>query len=53
MEEAGFIPAMVALIPVSAAASREFKWVEVILLTIGLTVLCAAGSSTAWACRIR
>jgi hypothetical protein len=43
MEEAGFIPAMAALIPVSAAAGRDFKWVEVILLTIGLTILCAAG----------
>jgi uncharacterized membrane protein len=43
MEEAGFIPAMVALIPISAAAGREFKWVEVIVLTIGLTIACAAG----------
>jgi Tripartite tricarboxylate transporter TctB family len=43
MEEAGFIPAMVALIPISAAAGRDFKWMEVIPLTIGLTVACAAG----------
>jgi len=43
MEEAGFIPAMAALIPVSAAAGRDFKWVEVILLTIGLTIACALG----------
>lgn len=43
MEEAGFIPAMVALIPISAAASREFKWKEVLGLTIGLTVVCAIG----------
>jgi len=43
MEEAGFIPAMAALIPISAAAGREFKWVEVIVLTIGLTIACAAG----------
>ena len=43
MEEAGFIPAMAALIPLSAAAGREFKWGEVILLTIGLTVACALG----------
>jgi uncharacterized membrane protein len=43
MEEAGFIPAMAALIPASAAASREFKWVEVILLTVGLTIACALG----------
>jgi hypothetical protein len=43
MEEAGFIPAMAALIPVSAAAGRDFKWLEVVALTIGLTILCAAG----------
>jgi putative tricarboxylic transport membrane protein len=43
MEEAGFIPAMVALIPISAAAGREFKWGEIVLLTIGLTIACAAG----------
>jgi|SRR5882672_2678515 len=43
MEEAGFIPAMAALIPISAAAGKEFKWGEVILLTIGLTIACAAG----------
>lgn len=43
MEEAGFIPAMVALIPMSAAAGKEFKWGEVVLLTIGLTIACAAG----------
>jgi len=43
MEEAGFIPAMAALIPISAAAGRDFKWLEVVLLTIGLTIACAAG----------
>lgn len=43
MEESGFVAAMVALIIVSAAAGREFKWIEVIPLTIGLTVVCAAG----------
>jgi putative tricarboxylic transport membrane protein len=43
MEEAGFIPAMVALIPLSAASGREFNWLEVSLLTIGLTIACAAG----------
>jgi len=41
-EAAGFIPAMLVLMPFAAAAGREFKWVEVILLTIGLTVLCTA-----------
>ncbi|MGH8648808.1 MAG: tripartite tricarboxylate transporter TctB family protein [Burkholderiales bacterium] len=43
METAGFIPAMLVLIPFSAAASREFKWIEIVLLTIGLTVLSTAG----------
>jgi len=43
MEEAGFIPAMLALIPISAAAGRDFKWLEVVPLTIGLTIACAAG----------
>ena len=40
MEETGFIPAMLVLVPLSAAAGREFKLVEIILLTIGLTILC-------------
>jgi hypothetical protein len=40
MEEAGFIPAMLVLIPFAAAAGKEFKLVEIILLTIGLTILC-------------
>ena len=43
MEEAGFIPAMLALIPISAAAGRDFKWLEVVLLTIGLIIICTAG----------
>ncbi len=42
MEEVGFIPAMLVLIPFAAVAGREFKWLEVLLLTIGLTVLCTA-----------
>ena len=40
MEYAGFIPALVALIFGSSAASKEFKFVEVLLLSIVLTVLC-------------
>jgi len=28
---------------VAAASGRDFKWLEVTLLTIGLTVCCAAG----------
>jgi len=43
MEHAGFVPAMAALIPISAAAGRDFKWGEVAALTVGLTILCAAG----------
>lgn len=43
MEAAGFIPAMLVLIPFAALAGREFKWLEVVPLTIGLTVLCTAG----------
>jgi hypothetical protein len=43
MEEAGFIPAMLALIPISAAAGRDFKWLEVTFLTIGLIIVCTAG----------
>jgi len=39
MEEAGFIPALAALIPAAAASGREFKWLEVVLLTIGLVIL--------------
>ena len=40
MEETGFIPAMLVLIPLSAASGREFKWIEIVLLTIGLTIMC-------------
>lgn len=42
VEHAGFIPAMVALVFGSAAAGREFKLVEVILLTGVLTALAVA-----------
>jgi hypothetical protein len=38
MEHGGFIPAMIALIFVSAAAGDEFKLWEVAALAIGLTV---------------
>lgn len=43
MEAAGFIPAMLVLIPFAAAAGREFKLVEVGLLTVGLTIVSVAG----------
>lgn len=42
MEEVGFIPAMLVLIPLSAASGKEFKWREIVPLTIGLTILCTA-----------
>jgi putative tricarboxylic transport membrane protein len=39
MEHAGFIPAMMVLIFGSATANTEFKFVEILLFSIGLTVL--------------
>ncbi len=39
---AGFIPALVVLVFVSAASGREFKFVEVLLLTVLLTVASVA-----------
>jgi hypothetical protein len=42
MRHAGFIPALVVLAFGSAAAGKEFKLVEVLLLTLGLTGLSVA-----------
>jgi Tripartite tricarboxylate transporter TctB family len=42
MTHAGFIPAMVALIFGSACAGRDFKFVEILLLTVVLTGLSVA-----------
>ena len=42
MEHVGFIPALAALVPIAAAAGREFKWTEALLLTIGLIILSLA-----------
>jgi hypothetical protein len=42
MTHAGFIPAMAVLIFGSASAGREFKFVEVLLLTVILTGLSVA-----------
>jgi len=42
VDHAGFIPALVALVFGSAAAGREFKFVEVLLLTVILTGLSVA-----------
>jgi hypothetical protein len=38
MEHAGFIPALIVLVFVSAAASAEFKFMEVLIMAVGLTV---------------
>ena len=42
MKHAGFLPALAALIFASATAGREFKFFEVLQLTLFLTVLSAA-----------
>ena len=42
MAYGGFVPAMLALIFTSALASSEFDFLEVLLFSIGLTVLCVA-----------
>ena len=42
MELGGFIPALVVLVFVSAASGREFKIVEVLLLTVVMTVASTA-----------
>jgi putative tricarboxylic transport membrane protein len=42
MEHGGFIPALIALIFLSAAASNEFKFVEVLISAVVLTV-CSVG----------
>jgi len=42
MEKAGFIPALAVLIFTAAAAGKEFKWGEVLLLTALLTVSATA-----------
>ena len=40
IDRAGFIPAMLALIIISAAASKDFKPVEVFLFSVFLTAMC-------------
>jgi len=42
MEVAGFIPAMAALIFIAVASGREFKFMEVLLLTIFLGAMSIA-----------
>lgn len=42
IEKAGFLPALAVLVFVSAASGREFKFVEVLLLTALLTVASVA-----------
>lgn len=38
MDNLGFVPSMTALIVLCAAAGREFKWTEVVIMTIVLIV---------------
>jgi len=38
MEHAGFIPALIALVIISAYAGSEFKFLEVVALAVGLTI---------------
>lgn len=40
MEKTGFIPALLVLVLVSAWAGDEFRFVEVAVLAVGLTVVC-------------
>jgi hypothetical protein len=42
VEHAGFVPALAALVFGSAAAGREFRLVEVLLLTVAVTALSVA-----------
>ena len=42
VERAGFVPALIGLTIISAAAGSQFKFLEVLLLAIGLTVGSAA-----------
>jgi hypothetical protein len=42
MTYAGFIPALIVLIFASALATTEFRLVEVLLLSVGLTAACVA-----------
>jgi hypothetical protein len=42
MEHVGFVPALLLLIPMCAAAGNQFKWGEVIVLTVVLTILSTA-----------
>jgi hypothetical protein len=42
MEHAGFIPAMAALMFLSAASGRGFKWVPTLLLTGAMTLILVA-----------
>ena len=38
MEHAGFIPALIALVFISAYAGPEFKFLEVLIMAVGLTI---------------
>src|SRR5688572_8881474 len=40
MEKVGFVPALIALVAVSALAGKEFKLLEVLIMAVLLTILC-------------
>lgn len=40
MEHTGFVPALLALIFIVAYAGDEFKFMEVLMLAVGLTIVC-------------
>lgn len=42
VDRAGFVPAMLVLIFGSATATREFRFIEVLLFSVGLTALAVA-----------
>jgi hypothetical protein len=42
IDRAGFVPALAGLVFVAAAAGREFRWGEVLLLTAALTLMSVA-----------
>lgn len=42
MEHTGFVPALLALIFIVAYAGDEFKFMEVLMLAVGLTIVCTA-----------
>jgi hypothetical protein len=40
MENVGFVPALMVLIVVSAMAGKEFKWVEILIMSVVMAAVC-------------